>query len=602
MDRHSPHQLLRAPEPTRDALDFCEATGSAVRLWIASLPKANLGETSRQLYAALGQLNELRIAPAQRIELLELLRPAAHETCLNLEQQFLAHSTLLDHQARRIASLCQALHTHLATGYKRAVIDLIENGLSTASTASFNLALQRAVHSLYAALIPATQMYSPVPEGAWLELHLLFEIARMHNLERVAVADALAGVRGSLSVEQSYLAALLLGCARCNQLRARSIRQLGSMLESWSALARLQSATEPSSLFVVTPPVDGAPRYRSLVPPATLPGWLGIDANALTDAIKVHLQTAADRRHQSPLPGADGIDTDLLLHLYSAWGGMATRTFPRTPAEGSLTICIGMSAVHYYLAGQTEFDSLIKHGRGRLRADFDTPQKINDVWAQAFDAQDRIRRERKLERIDFRNVSLDTEADAPKDAAFPLLELSIVDQSPEGYCLEVTGEGSAQLQVGELVAIRTSAEPKWTPAAIRWMRQPSNGNLQLGIQLIAREAQPCALRLLGSERQSSQYLRALLLPEGTSTRQPATLIVPRMPFKQGQKVGILNNQSEYRALLTHRQSGTPSFNQFEYQSLEMQELALEDQAVPFTSGARQNAEEGEGFDSLWKSL
>lgn len=41
---------LRAPTPTQTRLSFCDASPRDLKRWIASLPKANIGETARLLY------------------------------------------------------------------------------------------------------------------------------------------------------------------------------------------------------------------------------------------------------------------------------------------------------------------------------------------------------------------------------------------------------------------------------------------------------------------------------------------------------------------------------------------------------------------------
>jgi len=59
MNETSPLQLLRVSTPTQSRLSFCDATPRDLKRWIANLPKANIGETARLLYQALGELNQL---------------------------------------------------------------------------------------------------------------------------------------------------------------------------------------------------------------------------------------------------------------------------------------------------------------------------------------------------------------------------------------------------------------------------------------------------------------------------------------------------------------------------------------------------------------
>ena len=51
MNETSPLQLSRVLTPTQSRLSFCDATPRDLKRWIANLPKANIGETARQLKA-----------------------------------------------------------------------------------------------------------------------------------------------------------------------------------------------------------------------------------------------------------------------------------------------------------------------------------------------------------------------------------------------------------------------------------------------------------------------------------------------------------------------------------------------------------------------
>ena len=134
---------------------------------------------------------------------------------------------------------------------------------------------------------------------------------------------------------------------------------------------------------------------------------------------------------------------------------------------------------------------------------------------------------------------------------------------------------------------------------VRWIRQVRGGGTQMGIELIAPHAQSCGLQLLRKAEQNSQYLRTLLLPEISAISRPATLITPRLPFQEGNKVMINLNGTERRAVLSQRKTSTGSFNQFEYRSVEQKPT---DPEKPVTGQGSQGTSGEEDFDSLWKSL
>ena len=613
MDRQSHHLLLRAPAPTRQSLSFCDASVRGVTGWLAGLPKANIGETARQLYQALIELNQLRIASETRLQLLELLRPDVHFVCTQLEKHYVNQPIVLSERPRKVAGLCQALQNHLAVGYKLIVVRVVAQPERDRQQL-LSVALQRAIHSLGALLIRSTQLYGPAAPGLWLELHQLYQLAVEQGTERLLIRDPLARHAQGLSAEQSYLASLLLGCARCNQMRQQSIVKLAAALEAWSAMASVQAASVPSSLFLFSPVVDGAPRYRSLFPDRDQQNLLGIDTSMLVEVIDEHLRLAADNRQLTRLPAATGLDDDLLRHLSSAWGAISERTFQRIPAQGTMTLCIGMTALHYELAGQRPFNEVLELPHSSNCAVFKLHNGAADVWANAFDAQsssaellpmhDHI----EFVRPDLPRPAPATRAKAAASAAsqrstttesYPIYQIQLVDHSPGGYCLAWEGEVPSQLQAGELLGLREGAAQSWSIAVVRWIRQVRGGSTQMGVQLIAPHAQPCGLRLLRKVDQGSEYLRALLLPEIAAISQPAMLIAPRLPFQEGHKVQINRNGEEQRAVLDRRRASTGNYNQFEYRTIGQASSGRE---TPVTGWKGHTASGDEDFDSLWKSL
>lgn len=600
MDKQSPHLLLRVPTPTKQGLTFCDATPRDLKRWIAGLPKANIGETARQLYQALIELNQLLTPSDNRVQLLELLRPEVYFVCQHLERHFLNQAIVLDERPRKVANLCQALQNHLAIGYK-LIISRLASQPSRERNQLFGIALQRAVHSLNGPLIRTSQLYCPVPEGLWLELHQLYLIARKQNLHQVVIRDPLARHTQGLSVEQSYVVALLIGCSRCNQMRQSAIARLAEALEPWSALVNLQAGGHPSSIFAVAPQLDGPPRYTSLFQPSELQGALGIDPTPLVDTIKDHLQLLPEERTQSRLRVPDGFTLDMLQHAAAAWGDISERTFQRTEGTGGMTLCIGMSALNYYLANGRAFSEILKQPR-ETTASFKPANNEPDIWASAHDARRGNEWENGLafEEIEYAKPVAELEqADSGAADSYPTYVLSIVNHSPGGYCLSWPKEVPSQLQAGELLGIRDNPQQGWSVAVVRWIRQVRGGGTQMGIELIAPHAQSCGLQLVRKAEQNSQYLRALLLPEIAAISRPATLITPRLPFQEGNKVLININGKERRAVLSQKQTSTGSFSQFVYHDLEQKPA---DHATSVTASGSHRPAGEEDFDSLWKSL
>lgn len=582
-----PHLLLRAPTPSQLSLTFCDATPRDLKRWIAKLPKANLGETARLLYQGLGELNQLLTPSDNRLQMLELLRPEVYFVCKHLERHFLNQSIVLDERSRKVANLCQALQNHLAVGYKQIVLR-ISSKYSKDRATLLATAAQRALHCLNGPVVRASLLYCPVPDGVWLELHQLYQAASAHQLQNMPISDPLAGNGRTLTVQQSYAATLLLGSSRCNQMRQHAILRLAEVLDAWSALARVQPATLPSSLFAMAPDEDSPPRYTTLYDNDQLAPLVGLDPTDLVQAIRQYLEMPVEQRAQSRLITGN-FSIDLLQHVAAAWGDVAERTFTRTPGQGNLTLCIGMSALHYYIGGERSFSEILKRPAMPQSAQF-VPGAATQSWSRAEND-----RQGDYEEIQYdlpRSEGSSASVTSNHDQHYPTYALQIVNHSPGGYCLAWPREVPPQLQAGEMVGIQDTQSQGWSVAVVRWIRQVRSGGTQMGIELVAPHAQPCGLQLVRVSEQNSQFLRGLLLPEIRAIDIPASLLAPRMPFQEGNKV-IINTQGEERpAGLGLKMTSTGSFNQFEYHLLE----------VPKPSPTADDAAPEEDFDSLWKDL
>ena len=596
MDNPSPYLQLRIPKPDKQALSFCDASLHGLTEWVAGLPKANLGETARLLYQCLVELNQLETPASNRMKLMELLRPEVLFVCKHLEKHFLNQSVVLDERPRKVANLCQALQNHLAIGYK-LIVTQEASQFRKEQPQPLAIALQRSLHSMFGPLVRACQLYCPVPDGLWLEMHLVYRTAVAFNLQHIAVTDPLSHYDAPHSVENAYLAAMLLGCARTNQMRQNAIANLAEAIEGWAPLVHLQTADSPASLFWIAIRQDAPPRLKSLFKDSEKQYLLGINPTPLLDAIEEYLQADASKRAFARLPVTERLTPEQIQHLGAAWGDTAERTFRRIPAQGTMTICLGMSAVHYFLAGEKDFGDVLKAPDEPRNANFASKKKgAPDIWANSFDAQPVARWEpgEPMEEIKYSSPeALSTDSILEK---YPVYELLIVNHSPSGYCLSWPREVPNQLQAGELLGIQDTAKQGWSVAVARWIRQVRGGGTQMGIELIAPSAQPCGLQLVRKAGESSQYLRALLLPEIKAISRPPGLITPRMPFQESNKVQINLNGAEKRAILSKKQTSTGSFSQFEYRDLTEANHGLHSALdTPKVAGE-------EDFDSLWKSL
>ncbi|HET8704902.1 MAG TPA: molecular chaperone, partial [Pseudomonadales bacterium] len=113
---------LRVPAQDLSRLSFCAAQPKKIQEWVAALPMVNVGESAKQLYSAVQELNRLQIDAISRFQMLEMIRPALHYVCDALGKHYLNQPLILPEKASKVANLAQALQNHFVTGYKIVVL------------------------------------------------------------------------------------------------------------------------------------------------------------------------------------------------------------------------------------------------------------------------------------------------------------------------------------------------------------------------------------------------------------------------------------------------------------------------------------------------
>ncbi len=601
MDNKSGQLDLTLPEQKLSSLSFCEASPRPFEAWVQGLPIANVGESARRLYHAIIELNQLDASPQLRLKLLGLLRPQVHFVCQQLAQHFLGQSIAMTEKQRKVANLAQALQLHMANGFKLALSQLIEPGVSGKNRDAVVLSCHRAISDLSQTILRANQLYCPSPARAWYETHQIFQFALDHDLTQRSVTDQTRHYRFESTIESAYKQLLLLGCCRPNQLRQKELQQAFELFECWTDLTDIFQLKVSQALFVVATNTDSPPIYRNLLKTPLTREHLGFDSTPLADALSAHF-SAEDRRKPA---GTEGLEMPvtpseaLLMHLSQALGILTKRSFKRMASSGSLQVCVGLTALHYFCADQTTFNQFVDAGNGGDDENIflSAAQRKNDTWAGAFDAEKTESLISPDTPINFRGAGGDLAQDGDqKTTAYPWYDVTLENTSPGGYCLNWQQQAPNSLQTGEVLGVREQPDHPWSVAVIRWIQQIRNLGTQIGVELLAPNARPVALRVEHKVGHSSEFLRGLLLPELSIIGQPATLLTPRVPFRSGNRITVLIDQQQHQAQLNRRVSATNSVSQFE---LTFRQLPGANRQR--TSGVPGSVEDDD-FDSLWDSL
>lgn len=594
MDSKQAQIKLRIPAQNLPALSFCKATVEALSNWTQSLPMANFGESARQLYTAIRELNQLQIDSVTRYKMLEVLRPGIYSICTSLSKHFLNQSVVLPDKQLKIANLTQALQSHLATGYKIIVIKNLSSPKEAERRAKVTtFAVHRAISDLSQTILRAYQLYCHPPEFAWLELHQLYLLAESQQLLKLPVRDAQNTYLSESTVNDVYVRAILLGSSQPNQLRQKDMGLLFNATEIWAPNVKLADANNPLALFLIDLHKDSPPVYRKLMGDNISPLYRGLDTNDLVSALKMRCDNP---EHKGSITVPGNLGDTLLNHLVNAWGILAERSFRRMAASGEISLCVGMSSTHYFMAGQTSFNRMLNQWNpaalspGGSNASIGKKPLADDVWGTSFDAGSVAIPTNDA--VGFGNIEFNAlEEDENEDEKYPSYNVKLINTSPGGYCIEWGDTAPSTVQAGEILGLQEAGAHTWSIGVVRWIRHVKNHGTQMGVELLAPQATPCAIQLLQKTGSNGAYLRGLLMPPLKAIGQPASILTPRMPFRVGNKVHLYLNAEETKNQLTKKVTATSSYSQFHFRQL----------GTAITSSAPKISKDDD-FDSLWQNL
>ena len=611
MANEAQHIQLTVPDQDLDQLSFCESKPAKVAEWVEQLPLANLGQTSKKLYLALPEISRLRIHPRDRFAMLEALRPSVENNINGLAQHFFNHSIILQQKELKIASLAQTLQKHIAIGYKQVVKQYsdLENLNKKDNSIILPTAIERSITASGMMLLHCFQLYVPVPQLLWFELHQLYLFADKENLLDTSVQNSENKCRQNITLLDAYLRTVLMGTIKPNQLSQIDLKQAFQALENWAGLCTLNHSSQ-DTLFVIQLADDKPPIYTTQSKDISKKSNQHLNTRQLAD----HLQQAIQNPEHSTMNPAVPADVShrLIEHLITTWSIQPKRSSDRSKSNDHLTICAGLKDSHYLISDNIPFDLFIQQKDiiSKKKSLFepldiytDVIVKKDGIWEDSFDA----RKSTTCADIPYSTSDIENkirkfvktqEKENRREESHHDYEVRIINTSPEGFCLELDKAAPQQVRTGEIISIQEKEGLDWSVGIVRWIRQVGGQRSQIGIELLSPTAIPYAAARIVKKGNDSVYTRVLVLPEIKQINQPATLITPQMSFKQGQKLKLNQHGSEQIIFLSKKILTTSSVSQFEFRLLDNATNLSNSETIHSVDSYKGD----DNFDSIWDKL
>ena len=486
--------------------EFRDARACAA--WLENLPLINVGPSQGRLLGELEELNACNITPAERLQILELLREPILFVQTEHAKKFANRAIPLAKPEREVLLNIVALWDAYCIGYTRCLQGFASvNRALMASSTQLGLACQRSLWCASRKIIESLRCYQEVPARDWKQLHSLYAFGEAEKLLDQQVEHPAQAGQWKTTGTDTYTLPLLVALANPWELTARQQGLTARWLDRWGNNVRLRRAV-PEGMGGITPilvDIAGSagpdrPQGASAAAPATT---RFLDTTELGKSIRMRLSLLQKGDTPDKLQLGEDVPAQmaeqLLRLLHRLWcEEKPPRVPPRKPASAGAEILSGMLGIHYFLSGQP--------------------------FRQPGEAKELSKAQRE-EIATFGRISTRADDDYARKHNLAVEQWQIRDESLAGMRLERQA-GETRHVHGQMLAVRPADARSFALATIRWLCLDVNYVLRCGVQVMPGIPQGVAIRATGLNAMADKYVPALMLSAVPALRSPASLVLP----------------------------------------------------------------------------
>jgi len=506
---------FKLPEIEDNPVLLAETRASKLNEFIRELPFSDPIKAAADLIEELQILNSQKVAFSNRVNALEVYRPAAIQISQALIPQFSYASLPPPSNQKAFSAAAEELWKEIAYGYKWALIDLQNKIININSDKSAALVIQRAIHALKETAFINYLTYRAPAKTLWAELHQLYFCALQQNAQALIVSESFNDDNES-SVDSVYIQLLLLALAHPHRLSSQDIVKTNAYLAKVSNDAELRELgflESSTGVFLIELDGNKAPtaysKHRDEVNSET---DLLLITVKVAKRIHAHLNLLRDGilPNDGSLPN-DAITShyeDLLTHLIKHFGKSPLRLFSRARKNDGMELGIGIHDAHYFAP----------------------------------------------------KVGIDCKSLVIQSAAIKPSRWQILNIGAGGYALRKFNSSQVSMQVGDVATIKNNETLSWELGVIRWASINGLNQLDIGFELLSPKVKAITVKSI----KGNTEVKGLQLPEFSALKQQASFIVPRGKYTSGQTVEMISDDTKSLVLITNLIERTTTFERYQY--------------------------------------
>lgn len=551
-----------------------------VKKWVKDLPLGSTGESSKQLYHALKQINHQENSLEEHLEFLEAITPVIILLYPRLSKYFTDVSLPLSTKTRNVIHITTSLISEILLSYQIVIKKLISKK-PFGWKKPFSLALHRSF--IYTSQILCTQRlsYQPHTKGTWRHIFWCYQQAEQFKLLNKSFYNC-TNNQEKTSLKYEFQRLLLLSLLSANDLGQNNMREVHTLMPLWIKNTEIltQEANDKKTCFTLNLLSDVPPYLLGTRHDSTKQT---LDRHYLSTYKLKNLLTTYLNKIESD--GSLRIGKNILSQvtiqsLLSTWSRNHLRTEARKKGTGFVDIITGITAIHFVLTQQDQpaydevspdlpddninFESTLTieplnytSSNDTLNLDhfLSTSDQDEDIWGKVY--------ENTLNS----NITPAHWTESGIYQAYSFSKSILLDYCKDGYRLSVNTKKVNSLKHNELIAVREHALAPWALAQVKWLHFSEIGDVQIGLRILSHHVLPVHVRYHANNTLSKPLPCLLGLD-----RKKLMLFVPTLPTNlNGKKLELDHQDQRSHIHLKNKILATPAFDIYEILESETKE-------------------------------
>lgn len=509
---------FKLPEISADAKpEFSDSVSCAA--WLTELHLVNVAPSQIRLLDQLRQLNRYSLPAAERLKVLETLRPAIYFVQAEQVKKLANKPMPLTKVERGMFGQVVELWQELLIGYQHC----LQGAAADKRDSQIALICQRGLDCVASNMFDHCRVYHDFPDACWLDLHQLYLKAEAAGEIATPVADE--AKKADVSCAEVYVRALLFALANPDEQQQKQLGQIQRWLEHWAQHAPVRrKPPEDKSLPPLLLDFSAAtgPYREADAAGRSAAAWLDITELARTLKKCVVLL----RKGESPASLGLGEDCampsveQLLVLLFRSWcEGKNGRAQVRRRVNAKAQACSTLVSMHFHIAGGKTFrqpglaTTLTRREREEIATFGHTSTRLEDAFVEA--------------------------------GGYATENWLLLEESLSGLrILRPAGSDGGRYTHTQLIAVRPADSNTFLVGVVRWIRTDAKEDLHLGVRILSGMPKAVAMRPTGLNALKEKFVPALYCPALAALSSPASLILPPGWYRPKRVLEVHSDKSE----------------------------------------------------------